>query len=329
MARGNSARQEVNVLSFEFFASIESIRGRQSANQQIIFRDMLSNSMNICILLVLLFVNTVSFKLCAADATVLDAIRRSGGLVLSAPGKTENWEVEFHLRGRDLNDEGLANVAALKRVVVLNLRDTQITSAGLVHLKGLTQLRRLHLERTKVDDKGIENLIGLDKLEYLNLYATKITDKSLDGLAGLKNLRQLYLWQTDVTDDGVAKLKKALPELKIVRGIDLSKVVPMKKPKPKPMEELKWIVASDDVKPPKSKPGSFTVLTFENKRSHRIKLYWVDYSGSLKLYGEINSGENRQQTTYSDAVWLVTDEKDKPLGYFVSGQKVALAVIPK
>jgi uncharacterized protein YigE (DUF2233 family) len=95
------------------------------------------------------------------------------------------------------------------------------------------------------------------------------------------------------------------------------------------MEELKWVVASGDVKPPKSKPGSFTVLTFENKRSHRIKLYWVDYSGSLKLYGEINSGENRQQTTYSDAVWLVTDEKDKPLGYFVSGQKVALAVIPK
>ena len=290
---------------------------------------MLSNPMNIRILLVLLFTNTVSFELRAADAAVLDAIRRSGGLVLSAPGKAENWEVEFHLRGRGLNDEGLANVSALKSVVVLNLRDTQITSAGLVHLKRLTQLRRLHLERTKVDDKGIENLTGLSNLEYLNLYATKITDKSLDSLADLKNLRQLYLWQTDVTDDGVSKLKKALPELKIVRGIDLSKVVPVRKPESKPMEELKWIAASGDVKPPKSKPGSFTVLTFENKRSHRIKLYWVDYGGSLKLYGEIDSGGNRQQTTYSDAVWLVTDEKDKPLGYFISGQKVALAVIPK
>ena len=285
--------------------------------------------MNIRIFLALLFISTVSFELRAADATVLDAIRRSGGLVLSAPGKSGNWEVEFHLRGRDLTDKGLANVAALKSVVVLNLRDTQITSSGLVHLKRLTQLRRLHLERTKVDDKGIENLIGLSKLEYLNLYATQITDESLDRLANLKNLRQLYLWQTDVTDDGVAKLKKALPELKIVRGIDLSKVVPVKKPEPKPMEELKWVAISGDVKPPKSKPGSFTVLTFENKRSHRIKLYWVDYGGNLKLYGEIDSGGNRQQTTYSDAVWLVTDEKDKTLGYFISGQKVALAVIPK
>ena len=285
--------------------------------------------MNIRIFLALLFISTVSFELRAADATVLDAIRRSGGLVLSAPGKSGNWEVEFHLRGRDLTDKGLANVAALKSVVVLNLRDTQITSSGLVHLKGLTQLRRLHLERTKVDDKGIENLIGLSKLEYLNLYATQITDESLDRLANLKNLRQLYLWQTDVTDDGVAKLKKALPELKIGRGIDLSKVVPVKKPESKPMEELKWFAISGDVKPPKSKPGSFTVLTFENKRSHRIKLYWVDYGGNLKLYGEIDSGGNRQQTTYSDAVWLVTDEKDKALGYFISGQKVALAVIPK
>jgi len=293
------------------------------------FRNILFNPMNIRIVLVLLLINTASFGLRAADATVLDAIKKSGGLVLPAPGKDDIWEVEFHLRGRDLNDAGLANVAALKSVVSLNLRDTQITSAGLVHLKGLTQLRRLHLERTKVDDNGIENLIDLSNLEYLNLYATKITDKSLDSLAGLKNLRQLYLWQTDVTDEGVDKLKKVLPELKIVRGVDLSKVVPVKKPESKPMEKLKWIAAKGDVKPPKSKPGSFTVLTFENKRSHRIKLYWVDYGGSLKLYGEIDSGGTRQQNTYSDAVWLVTDEKDKPLGYFMSGQKMALATIPK
>ena len=57
---------------------------------------MLSNPMNIRILLVLLFINTVSFELRAADATVLDAIRKSGGMVLSAPGKADNWEVEFH-----------------------------------------------------------------------------------------------------------------------------------------------------------------------------------------------------------------------------------------
>ncbi len=265
----------------------------------------------------------------AADPTVIDAIKSAGGLVLPHPGEGGNWEVEFHLRGRELTDAGLTHVADLKDVVSLNLRDTKITSTGLAHLKGLSKLRRLHLERTKIGDEGIGNLAGLSNLEYLNLYGTKITDKSLVQLAGLKNLKQLYVWQTEVTDVGVDQLKKALPGLKVVRGVDLNKVVAVKKPEPKPEDNLKWIAAAPDVKPPKSKPGSFTVITFQNKRDHRIKLYWMDYGGSLKLYGEIDKGADRQQNTYSDAVWLVTDEKDKPLGYFISGEKMALAVIPK
>ncbi len=266
----------------------------------------------------------------AADLATFKAIKSAGGLALPHPGKGEQWEVEFHLRGRELTDEGLKHVAALKNVVVLNLRDTQITSAGLVHLKGLGKLRRLHLERTQVDDEGIGNLAGLSDLEYLNLYGTKITDKALDRLTGLKNLKQLYVWQTGVTKEGVDKLKKALPGVKVVQGIDLSKVVPVKKPEPKPEDNLKWLPADGKEKPPaKSKPGSFTVVTFHNKRTHDIKLYWIDYGGSRKLYGEIAKGGERQQNTYSDAVWLVTDEKDKPLGHFVSGIKTALAIIPK
>ena len=123
-------------------------------------------------------------------------------------------------------------MAKLGNVVDLNLRDTKITSAGLVHLKGLAKLTRLHLERTNVGDEGIANLTKLTTLEYLNLYGTKITDKSLDHLAGLKNLRQLYVWQTDVTDAGIAKFKKALPAVSVVKGIDLSTIIPVAKEDP-------------------------------------------------------------------------------------------------
>ena len=267
----------------------------------------------------------------SADKSLIGAIEKSGGLVLPWPGETESWEVEFHLRGRELTNEGLINVAALKTVIALNLRDTQITGPGLTHLKGLSKLKRLHLERTKIDDSGINHLAGLHNLEYLNLYGTKITDKALDQLIGLKNLKQLYVWQTEVTDAGVDKLKETLPNLKVIRGVDLSKIVIVKKTEPKkPEENLKWMPESGSVKPPsKSKPGSFTIVTFQNKRNINIKLYWIDYGGSKKLYGEIAKGEERKQNTYSDAVWLVTDDKDKPLGYFVAGTKEALAVIPK
>ena len=107
-------------------------------------------------------------------AATIAAIEKVGGAVWRMPNRnSQDWLVEFHLRGRTLTDEELAPVASLKNIVSLNLRDTKITGAGLVHLKGLTKLRRLHLERTDVGDEGIQNLAGLIHLEYLNLYGDK------------------------------------------------------------------------------------------------------------------------------------------------------------
>ena len=237
------------------------------------------------------------------------------------------WEVEFHHRGRDLtNDDSLKLLAALDPVVSINLRGTRITSAGLVHLKPLTQLRRLHLERTRVTDEGIAHLAGLRQLEYLNLYGTPVTDEALGHLTGMKKLEQLYLWQTNVTAEGVAKLEKALPKVRVLRGVDLEKLAAAKAPPPVMEEELKWVPGSD--MPPKSTPGSNIIVTFKNKGKQKVKLHWVEYSGGLKLYGEIEPGADRQQNTYSGAYWVVTDLTDNQLGYFRTGQKYATAEIP-
>jgi hypothetical protein len=84
----------------------------------------------------------------------------------------------------------------------------------------------LHLEKTKITDKGLVHIKGLVNLEYLNLYGTEITDAGLANLEGLKKLKSLYLWQTKVTDAGIEKLKKALPQTQIIRGIEEPK--PMK-----------------------------------------------------------------------------------------------------
>lgn len=268
----------------------------------------------------------------AEPSDVKAAIERLGGSVRPFGGDHEELEVEFHLRGRKLTDEGLASVAPLKNVVSLNLRSTKITSGGLVHLKGLAKLRRLHLERTEVGDEGIEHLLGLVDLEYLNLYATRITDKSLERLAGLRKLKRLYLWQTDVTDKGVARLEKALPELKIVRGVDLSKLpasFPSETEKPKPTATLKWVaVSSREEAPARSQNGLNTQVFFENKSGRRVKLYWIAYGGELKLYAELALGGTRWQNTYSNNAWLITNANDKPLGYFLVKADESLAVIP-
>ena len=278
----------------------------------------------------LLLIGTVLTLGHADDQVAIDSIKKNGGLVLPSLGKENQWDIQFQLRGRNLTDDELADVARLGNVVELNLRDTKITSAGLVHLKGLAKLTRLHLERTNVGDEGIANLTKLTTLEYLNLYGTKITDKSLDHLAGLKNLRQLYVWQTDVTDAGIAKFKKALPAVSVVKGIDLSTIIPVAKEEPKPENDLKWLPEGGDEKPPaKSVTGEFIFVRFINERDKPVKLFWIDYGGKPKLYGVIEPGDQRRQSTYEGAVWMLADERDKPLGYFVTGREFARAIIPK
>ena len=258
------------------------------------------------------------------------AIEKLGGLALPMPGG--GWEVGFHLRGREsFEDEGLKALKNLGEIVSLNLRDTKITGKGLVHLQGLVSLRRLHLERTSIDNSGLKNLSKLKNLEYLNLYQTQVSDDGLRHLSDLKKLKKLFLWDTKVSDEGVRELKKSLPQLFVSRGLNLEKLAadaPKPSP-PKPRASMKWLSSSGTESPPtKSTPGSPIQVTFLNKSKQPVKLVWMDYGGGQKLYGEISAGGSREQNTYSDAVWLITDLNDKPLGHFVTGQEDANGVIP-
>ena len=63
----------------------------------------------------------------------------------------------------------------------------------------------------------MENLKGLLALQMLNLEDTQVTDARLENLKGLTALRELRLAQTKVTAAGVARLKKSLPNLKVIR----------------------------------------------------------------------------------------------------------------
>jgi hypothetical protein len=261
----------------------------------------------------------------SSEKIAIAAIESLGGSVRGIAKNSDGIEIDFHLNGTDLNDEGLAQVAKLKNIASLHLGGTKITGAGMVHLKGLKQLQRLHLEKTEVDDGGITELGGLSELEYLNLYATKITDAGLKHLVGLKNLRRLYLWQTKVTDEGVTKLQKFLPDLVIDTGADLSTVTSSGPPAKK--VDLKWI-PSGTAEPPRSRNGPNTAIHFANKSGKKVKVFWVKYTGGLQLYGELPIEGTRRQNTYSGNTWVITDEKDNRLGYFISVKEEGLAIIP-
>ncbi len=268
----------------------------------------------------------LSFGIHAKATNAIKELEKNGGII--SPTIDGGLRVEFQLSGRDLKDEGLEPIKLLESVKVLNLRDTKITNAGIINIKGMKDLKRLHLERTNVDDGCIDYLTGLQELEYLNLYSTKVSDLGLSKLKDLKNLKKLYLWQTNVTNEGVKQLETALPDLKIVQGIDLDKIIPVKKPPPRPTEDLKWIPSTGEI-PPRSISGDNTTIIFHNQMKRKVKIYWVEYNGKLKLYGEIAPGGTREQNTFSTASWLVTDMEDTYLGYFRTSSKVGKALIPK
>jgi hypothetical protein len=266
------------------------------------------------------------FGIHAKTTNAIKELEKNGGII--SPTIDGGLRVEFQLSGRDLKDEGLEPIKLLESVKVLNLRDTKITNAGIINIKEMKDLKRLHLERTNVDDGCIDYLTGLQELEYLNLYSTKVSDLGLSKLKDLKNLKKLYLWQTNVTNEGVKQLETALPDLKIIQGVDLDKIIPVKKPPPRPTEDLKWIPSTGEM-PPRSISGDNTTIIFHNQMKRKVKIYWVEYNGKLKLYGEIAPGGTREQNTFSTASWLVTDMEDTYLGYFRTSSKVGKALIPK
>ncbi len=168
----------------------------------------------------------------AGDGPTIDALKKAGLLVLPV-SKTQNQLEVSAVNAPNFGDEQAGLLAKLNQQIIwLKLGDTHITDAALSQVAMLKNLQKLHLERTSITDAGLKQLKALPYLEYLNLYGTNITDAGLTELAGLKSLRTIYVWQTRTTPTGLAALKRALPGVDIIGGIDQSAVATFTKATP-------------------------------------------------------------------------------------------------
>jgi hypothetical protein len=91
-----------------------------------------------------------------------------------------------------------------------------VDDATLARVAKRESLKRLYLDGTKITDAGLRQLVGLKELRELNLSHTSITDAGLKELEGLTSLRTLDVKDTKVTADGVARMKAAIPGLKVI-----------------------------------------------------------------------------------------------------------------
>ncbi len=95
------------------------------------------------------------------------------------------------------------------------------------------------------------------------------------------------------------------------------------------LPKLQWHPVSDQAVPPSKPVGNPFDVIFNNESPRTVRLHWMTPDGQKKLYNDIETGKQHRQQTRPGAVWLITDNKDTPLGHFVVDDRTAQAIIPK
>lgn len=99
---------------------------------------------------------------------------------------------------------------------ILRLRKPHVTHRGLSQLAKLEHLAYLELDEAHVVGTGLEKIQHLPHLQRLSLRKTDVTDAEIEVIAKFRHLEWLSLQDTEVTLEGVKRIRKALPNCRVV-----------------------------------------------------------------------------------------------------------------
>jgi Leucine-rich repeat (LRR) protein len=108
--------------------------------------------------------------------------------------------------GTRITDAGLAAFEGHGRLSALDAGDTSIGDEGIRHISGVPGLMALRIPNTDVTDEGLRHLVDSKKLNSLDLHGTAVTDEGIARLNGLPNLGTLDVSKTNVKTPGIVKL---------------------------------------------------------------------------------------------------------------------------
>lgn len=115
-----------------------------------------------------------------------------------------------------LGDKALEYIGKLTTLEWLDIGDTKVTNKGLRFLSSLMYLKKLSLLDNKINEEGLNFLLSLPVLEHLDLMGTNVGDESSNILLQLQSLTSLRLYDTKITEDTYYRIKKGLPNCKIM-----------------------------------------------------------------------------------------------------------------
>lgn len=118
-------------------------------------------------------------------------------------------------------------------------------------------------------------------------------------------------------------------QLERMRALAPKKFAPFVAPKDSALITLEWHAKGADPVPPSKPDGNPFEVVFINGHTTSIRLFRVESSGEFTPHGKIDPEQRKRQKTRPGDVWLVTDQAEAPLGYFVVGDRSARAVVPQ
>jgi internalin A len=116
------------------------------------------------------------------------------------------------------SDTGLATLSGLSGLTQLGIGGERVTDAGMNHLAKLRGLQELTVDKSRVTGAGLAVLLDLPSLRSLDLQdSAGVGDSGVEPLRKLTGLRILGLVGTTVSDDGMTVIRQALPMARVVR----------------------------------------------------------------------------------------------------------------
>lgn len=86
-------------------------------------------------------------------------------------------------------------------------------------------------------------------------------------------------------------------------------------------------IPAADVPRRSTRTGAETSITFANRTSGEVQVFWLDTGGRRHSYGKLQAGREREQHTYAGHVWRVYDHKGMLLAAFEAQESPTLAEI--
>lgn len=144
----------------------------------------------------------------------LESLRK---LAKSVKVNAKGEVVALDLTGVSLNESHLAAIGTLRFLRSLALPKTNLTDDGLKTVGKLPNLAFLSIGRTRISSDGLRHLKRLKNLKGLRIFGNKgVGDSGVAHLMGMKTLTVLQINNTAITKAGVQKLKRALPNCRII-----------------------------------------------------------------------------------------------------------------